>query len=349
MKTFGSLFSGFEGVGIGARKAGFELVFGLEKDERIAEIANDNFSGHVRVTDILNANPFDFPKVDLLHASPPCPSFSMANKARGETALDIAMAEKVSEFIRVLQPEFFTLENVRGYASGFLPSKAKNKFVCKSFSLILTEFERSRYKVDYRIIDCADFGVPQNRKRLLLRASKSGWLPKLPEKEEWKGWYQTIEDLIPILPESKFADWQLKRLSRKFLETFIADGQSNDGQTSLTSRDASQPIFTIPAHAAKHKMRAFLMPNANSSSAVLRYAEEPAPTIANVNRVGNRPGAWLEQGRVVSMTPRALARFQTFPDEFKLPENNALACKGIGNAVPCLFYEKIAKQFLENL
>ncbi|TVM02308.1 MAG: hypothetical protein CV087_09775 [Candidatus Brocadia sp. WS118] len=389
--TFASLFTGGGGADTGAKNAGFELAWGLEKEPETTEVANMNLCSHVRVVDILNANPFDFPKVDLLHASSPCPSFSVAKSNRSETDLDIAMAEKVAEFIRVLQPEFFTLENVRGYASGFLPSKAKNKLVCKSFGLILAELEKSGYKVDYQVVDAANFGVPQNRKRLLLRASKSGWLPDLPKKEAWKGWYQAIEDLIPSLPESRFANWQLKRLPKELIESllvggantsdssfdpkwgrngnwhskarqknlpafsvsasaslaqtkaFIADGQSNNGQSTLTIRNDDEPIFTIPAHAAKHKMWAFLV-NGTSSMEIRNNSQPAAAQVASTRSYDQK--AWLEQGRIVSMTSRALARFQTFPDWYKLPEKNSLACKIIGNAVPCLMYEKLAKQFL---
>lgn len=54
---------------------------------------------------------------------------------------------------------------------------------------------------------------------------------------------------------------------------------------------------------------------------------------------------WLTNGRIVQMTPRALARFQTFPDGYVLPSNKKLACYGIGNAVPPL----LAKQVIESL
>jgi hypothetical protein len=57
--------------------------------------------------------------------------------------------------------------------------------------------------------------------------------------------------------------------------------------------------------------------------------------------------AWLEQGRVVSMTPRALARFQSFPDSYLLPEKSATAVRVIGNAVPPKLYEAILRTVTE--
>jgi site-specific DNA-cytosine methylase len=59
--------------------------------------------------------------------------------------------------------------------------------------------------------------------------------------------------------------------------------------------------------------------------------------------------AWLSQGKVVKMTPRALARFQTIPDDYELPDSPGLACKGIGNAVPPLLYRNVIEQIKKQL
>jgi DNA (cytosine-5)-methyltransferase 1 len=83
------------------------------------------------------------------------------------------------------------------------------------------------------------------------------------------------------------------------------------------------------------------MPNANTSSGVIRNGDEPAPTQGNTDRVGNQPRAWLSFGHVVKMTPRALARFQSFPDWYILPDKASLACTVIGNAVPPLLYQRV--------
>jgi site-specific DNA-cytosine methylase len=57
------------------------------------------------------------------------------------------------------------------------------------------------------------------------------------------------------------------------------------------------------------------------------------------------PRAWLEHGRVVQMTPRALARFQSAPDTYQLPQSNKLACRVIGNGVPSLLAQRVAESF----
>jgi site-specific DNA-cytosine methylase len=75
-----------------------------------------------------------------------------------------------------------------------------------------------------------------------------------------------------------------------------------------------------------------------------RQAAEPTYT---VQAGSNKPArAWLEAGRVVAMTPRALARFQSVPDSYQLPESRGLACRVIGNGVPCLLAQRIGESLI---
>ena len=141
----------------------------------------------------------------------------------------------------------------------------------------------------------------------------------------------------------------------------------------ITVSDSDDPVYTIPAPSDANRHRAFIMPNANSTIAVIRYEDEPSSVQGNVDRVGNQPRAfllgdqqqqiadvdepsntiralsnggaspraWLSQGRVVKMTPRALARFQSIPDWYILPDKVKLACTIIGNMVPPLLYQRV--------
>lgn len=143
----GSLFTGFGGWDIGAKTAGLELAWGLEYDPEIAAVANANLGDHVRVGDILETDPASFERVDVLHASPPCPNFSVAKSDRGETERDIAMGRKVADFIRHHQPRIFTLENVYGYRHS------------ESWAIIRETLAEEGYWVDMQHVNAADFGV----------------------------------------------------------------------------------------------------------------------------------------------------------------------------------------------
>src|SRR3989304_5632384 len=126
-------------------------------------------------------------------------------------------------FIETVQPTIFTLENVWGY----------RKFV--AFEHIIACLRRNGYEYSYWHLNSADYGVPQTRKRLILVARLDG-IPHKPEAthaknpssspvglKRWVGWYEAIEDLIPTLPESHFAEWQLRRLP-EFCNTTTVDG-----------------------------------------------------------------------------------------------------------------------------
>ena len=336
-KTFASLFTGFGLADIGAMQAGLEPIWGVEIDPAIAEVAQSNLSHDIRVKSVLDCNPYIFEKPDVLWASPSCTNFSIAKTNGKETELDRQLATKIVDFLKVLKPQTFILENVEAYRRS------------ASLEFIEGALYGLGYWIDRQVLNSADFGVPQTRKRMILRAVLGGMPQPLPAPTKWVGWYGTIADLIPSLPESQFADWQLKRLPDEFVNShidqnckgffanrntsehesirtdnqpapaitcnatvssraFIVDGTANDRGQTLTRRDECEPVFTIRASASKQASR-----------------------------------AWLDQGRVVSMTSRALARFQNLPDWYELPDKNTLACKGIGNGVPCKLAEAIVR------
>lgn len=342
MVTYGDLFTGFGGATIGAINAGLKPIFGIEYDAKIAAVANDNLGGHVITANILDVDVHTLPSVDVLHASPPCPNFSVAKTGGGETQADIDLARKVIQFVDLIRPQVFTLENVYGYRHS------------QSWHMIQDALFNAGYWVSMDHVNAADLGVPQTRQRMIVRAVRGGWVPYLPQAGRWVGWYEAIEDLIPTLPESRFAPWQLKRLPADVAGFIMqVQGEGGDG-----IRLTDEPMQTVSATHGAGKYRAYLVEpaitvtasehgdtrawmigglNAGQEWGGTRYGDEPSMTITS----DQRPRAWLQHGRVVAMTPRALARFQSFPDSYRLPDNRTLAAKGIGNAVPPLMMQKI--------
>jgi DNA (cytosine-5)-methyltransferase 1 len=199
-KLFTSLFSGCGGADLGAIAAGFKPCESVEFDPQIAELHEANIGGKMHVMNILDANPYKFEKPDLLHASPVCKSYSNANPNKGEAQLDIDCAAKVAEFISVLKPKYFTLENVEAYRKS------------KSFHLITEALFKCGYFANWQVINAADMGVPQSRRRLILMAVKGGFIPSLPQPTRHVGWYEAIADKVHGLPDSDLAPWQWKRL-----------------------------------------------------------------------------------------------------------------------------------------
>ena len=361
MKTFASLFSGFCGVDLGAMAAGLNPLWGVEYDAKIAEVANRNLGQHIQVADLLDCDPLHFERVDVLHASPPCPNFSVAKAGGEETPHDIALAAKVAEFVTVLTPEVFTLENVYAYRNS------------KSWRLIKNALYKAGYWLHIDHVNSADYGVPQTRKRMIVRAVRGGFVPYLPPPAKWVGWYKAIEDLIPTLPDSQFAPWQLERLPEELKQAWMINGK-NAGQVWGGARFGNEPSFTVtngtspraflmgktadkygdgirqsfePAQtigANEHGSKAFIVDcqnGHNGEGLTNRQADEPIFTLTSSMGVKRPTRAALNHGRVVSMTPRCLARFQSFPDSYDLPASKVLAAKGIGNAAPPLMMQRI--------
>jgi DNA-cytosine methyltransferase len=370
-------FAGGDGVGVGMKAAGVLDTIGIELDDEIASVARAN--GHNVITaDILEVDPAEFTDCDLMHMSPPCPNFSQAKTGGSETELDIALAKKIIEFLRVIKPKIFTLENVYMYR--------------KSYSMLLIGLALQELGYTYTWWHCnfADYGLAQTRKRFILIAWDKATPPPRPFpthqqtpdlfSRPWVGWYEAIEELIPTLPDAEFTPWQLERLPDEMQtvlinpnRTSMAWVQKTDavvkdrpmpsicaqygadinafilGQGSYNSpKAAGLPADTVTANSNQTGVKAFLVNGGttDSRSSVTSLADtDPAFTLtASINK---RPSRAYANGRVVSLTPRALARLQSFPDSYELPEHSGLACKIIGNAVPPMGYKAIIKNTIE--
>jgi len=126
---------------------------------------------------------------------------------------------------------------------------------------------------------------------------------------------------------------------------FIVDGQPAYGSDNAVARMGDEPIQTITATQTRRPLRAFL---ATTNQVIREWAvrDENDPAMTITASAGYRPTATPlagVNGRVVKMSPRCMARFQSFPDSYLLPEKTSLAVRGIGNAVPPLLYRRIAE------
>jgi DNA (cytosine-5)-methyltransferase 1 len=358
-KTTASLFTGGGLFDIGAIAAGYTPLWGIEWDDKIASVARMN-GLNVITGDVRNIDITELQRPDHLHASPPCPNFSVAKTGGEETELDIELAEAVCEFIVSFSPETFTLENVPAYRHS------------KSFKRITDQLTLSGYWWDVTNLNAADFGVPQTRLRLWVRAKKGMMLYPYPEPVKWKGWYQAIEDLIPELPTAKFAPWQEARLPKEYKEFLIGQGTysaplnkddpaqtitSNVNQTSIKAfimssgnnsfvdaiegggvRYDDDPVMTMMAGKTESKIKAFILDGGNvrDDGGINIYdSDKPSHTItASTDKTPIR--GFVGQGRIVKMTIKALGRFQTVPDTYK-----GLTVRINGNGVPCLLAQRI--------
>jgi len=298
MLTFRTLFSGGELFGIGAVQAHWVHVDGFEIRADIASVARQNgFTVHV--ADVCAVEYESLPPVDHLHASPSCKNASQAKTNSSETEEDRDCADAVFRAIRAHTGRSFSLENVWGYRN------------FESFARILAALYESGFVVDFRHINAADFGVPQTRKRLILRAVRRSWRERVPPLHPthreggdmfhalWVGWYAAIRDIVETLPASQFALWQLARLP-DLAESTIVEGTQGGGSNDyhLPVRNADEPIFTVRAAQTKGMPRAFIIGGGNTQTTQVdskaRWEDAPMFTVANDSALRSR--AFLVDG-----------------------------------------------------
>lgn len=340
VKTIASLFSGGGGVEVGAIAADFKPIWGIENDPQIASVYTVNVGHQPLIRSVSEVNPFQLERPDVLWASPPCQAYSYArsNSLPPREDGDIGLA--IIPFLEILQPQAFILENVEGYR------------LAKSFYAIVDTLHRLGYCPQWSVLNAADFGVPQTRRRLILRAVRGSFVPPLPALEKWRGWHEALADLIPALPESQFAPWQLARLPELLQTSLVESRNTIRSGTVRISNSPSPCVLATSLDRPVTTPKAFIVDSQSNGTHSLdgirrltvRQAGKPVFTItATADRKPAR--AWLDLGRVVAMTPRAIARFQSFPDNYQLPESRTLACRVIGNAVSPLMAQKLLETF----
>lgn len=339
MLTFRTLFSGGELFGCGAVAAGWCHVDGYEIEPSIAAVACLN-GFDVRVADVCGIDYAALAPVAHLHASPSCRTASIANIGATETDEDRACAAAIVRAIDAHTAQggrSFSLENVWAYRN------------YEGFARILTVLHQHSYAVDYRHVNAADYGVPQTRRRLILRAVRRSWRGQVPPlhpthrrggdmfSAPWVGWYAAIEDMVPTLPPSAPAPWQMRRMPRELLESFVIEGTGANDNRAIQIARADMPFWTVRAITRPFDTRAYLIDgdsgHPETGAPLIRTADEPAMTIRSSRVPSHRA---VVGGRWVRLTLQALGRFQTVPDTYRglTPEIN-------GNGVPCLLAQRL--------
>jgi len=305
MSTAASLFTGGGLADMGIAAAGFDVRWGVEYDRAIAAHTQAALGHPVYPESVIG---FDWQKVepvDLLWMSPPCQAFSTANANKGETAESLELARACCDAIAALQPRWVVLENVEGYRKS------------ESFAAICDCLSELGYWVSWGVYDAADYGVPQNRRRLILRAIHSMMVHPLPFKRSRCGWYDAIADLLPNLPDAKVPRWlapHVEKAMQAYAPPILVERQGARSDRPPQMRQGHEPVWTLRASVGANGARTF------------HYA--------------------ALKDRVVALDARCLARLQTVPDWYPLPTDARTAGRVIGNGVPCEFARAIGCSFL---
>lgn len=168
-----SLFSGAGGMDLGFENAGFEIVYANDIMPEAVNTYNKNFSHQSVLADITTVKSEELPDdIDIVIGGFPCQGFSIANKNRNTEDKRNFLYLEMLRIIRDKKPKFFLAENVKG-----ILSLGKGKVI----QMIIKDFESIGYKVDYKLVNAAEYGVPQARERVLIMGNRIGAENKFPE------------------------------------------------------------------------------------------------------------------------------------------------------------------------
>ena len=154
-----SLFSGAGGLDFGFIKAGHQILWANDLYRDAVETYQKNIGNHIVCEDISKISTSDIPDCDIVIGGFPCQGFSVANTKRHVDDERNVLYKQLLRVIRDKNPKFFLAENVKG-----ILSIGKGKV----FQMILDDFQSIGYNVQYRVLNAADYGVPQTRLRVII-------------------------------------------------------------------------------------------------------------------------------------------------------------------------------------
>lgn len=330
-----SLFSGCGGLDLGFVNAGFEIVYANDYDKATWETFEKNHEMSIDKRSILDIKSDEIPDADGIVGGPPCQSWSLAGAMKG---INDKRGRLFYEYIRVIKdkkPKFFLAENVPGIISStHLPE----------FKKIIELLSSLGYNVSYHLVDARNYGVPQERKRVIIVGYRNdlGIEFELPDpthtingitldKSPIKKWV-SLKEAIGDLPAPKAA--KDKNKANNVLG--IANNEYFTGSYSTIymsrnrRRNWDEQSFTIQAggrHAPLH------------------------PSSSKMIKIGIDKMAFADKKPYHRrLSVRECARIQTFPDSFIFYYKGvADGYKMIGNAVPVKLAEAIAIKIASDL
>jgi DNA (cytosine-5)-methyltransferase 1 len=319
-----SFFSGAGGLDLGFTNAGFELAFANDNWKGCWETFEKNHGIKINKQSITNISPDEIPTVVGFVGGPPCQSWSLAGSMRGINDSRGKLFYDYVNLIKAKQPLFFLAENV----AGILSPKHHSEFM-----KIVNAFREIGYNVTFKLLDVQDYGVPQERKRVIIvgyheKMGKTFSFP-LPLNKKL-----TLRDAISDLPEP-FAASHKNKTNGNTLTVINHEYMNGGFSTIYMSRNRvrgwDEPSFTIQAggrHAPCH-------PQAPK----MKFVEE-----------NKRVFVEGKENLYRRLSVRECARIQTFPDNFIFYYNDvADGYKMIGNAVPVKFAEALAAKIMGDI
>lgn len=332
-----SAFSGVGGMDLGIEAAGFRLVGTIELDELARSSVHANRNGQWPVVghDIADfarsVSPADLQlargELNLLAAGPPCQPFSKAAQwsSTSRTGVDDHRSDCLRDLLHLIDvflPEAVLLENVPGFIAG-------KTSAIDLFSSKLQEVNKrygSAYRLETAVVDAADYGVPQRRRRAIVVARRDGrafaWPPKTHVERPVRAW-----DAIGSL-RLRPSEIPQARGAWAGLLPSIPEGQN---YLWHTDRGGGRPLFGY-----RRRFWSFLLKLSK---------HEPSWTLPAQPGPSTGPFHWENRPLAVC----EMLRLQSFPATWKVEGNYRQRVHQVGNATPPLLAEVFSRAVLQQL
>lgn len=312
-----SVFSGGGGLDLGLSYAGFDIKYASDEEKLYCDTLKLNFPNcfvdvkdikdvtNTSIAEVLGTN-----RIHLLSGGSPCQAFSILGKRR---SFEDERGQLAFEFIRLikeLNPDAFIFENV----PGILTLNKGNDWL-----LLRARFESTGYKLYQSVLNAADFGIPQIRKRLFIVGFSKAINFDFPKPTH------RASSQIPSLLEQELSDW----LPAKLAFEEICDAPNHD----------------IRPHGDKVRSRYELISQGSRDPVdhtTRIHPDKPAGTVLVGSKAGGgRPHIHPYLPRHI--TAREAARLQSFPDWYIFEGTQTAQYRQVGNAVPPLLAYEIGK------
>ena len=363
------LFSGAGGFSLGFKMAGFDTVLSVEKDLWASETYKFNNPNTKVINDdiklLTDLSQFGLSEIDCIIGGPPCQGFSLSGNRDPKDPRNSLFMEFL-RFVKYFKPKIFVMENVPGLLS-MKTTKGE-----KVIDLIIDEFKSIGYTSEFKVLNSAEYGVPQLRRRVFIIGTNrvldfslneifpmphllegnfltiKDAISDLPKIESGEGleWYDYISTKLPINDYQKWA-----RENSNGICNHVSMRHTPRLKERFSVIREGQSLKDVPAEHMQRKRGDVesISGKVYSQNNNRPFYDKPSPTIT-----ASFQSNYIHPLINRNFTAREAARLQSFPDSYVFKgkrttmswEKNLSQFQQIGNAVPPLLAKAIAKNIL---